>query len=51
MHTRFERAGTSHHITHNMLKSLSGGKSMRARRKRAGRDDEFPISALVAEII
>jgi predicted transposase YbfD/YdcC len=41
---------TLKHITHNMLKSLPGKKSMRVRRKRAGWDDEFLASALDAII-
>jgi predicted transposase YbfD/YdcC len=41
---------TLKHITHNMLKSLPGKKSMRVRRKRAGWDDEFLASALAAEV-
>jgi predicted transposase YbfD/YdcC len=41
---------TLKHITHNMLKSMAGKKSMRVRRKRAGWDDEFLTSALAAEL-
>jgi predicted transposase YbfD/YdcC len=39
---------TMKHITLNMLKSLPGKKSMRVKRKSAGWDDEFLISALAA---
>jgi predicted transposase YbfD/YdcC len=39
------------HITQNLLKSLPGKKSMRVRRKRAGWDDEFLVSALIAELV
>ena len=41
---------TLKHITHNMLKSLPGNKSMRVRRKLAAWDDGFLISALKAQI-
>jgi hypothetical protein len=41
---------TLKHITHNMLKSRPGKKSMRVRRKRAGWDDDFLASALAAEV-
>jgi hypothetical protein len=40
---------TFKHITHNMLKSLPGKKSMRVRWKRAGWDDEFLATALAAD--
>jgi predicted transposase YbfD/YdcC len=43
--------GMMKHITHNLLKSLPGKKSMRVRRQRAGWDDEFLASALVAELV
>jgi len=41
---------TLKHITHNMLKSLSGKKSMRVRRKLAGWDDDFLASALQGKL-
>ena len=41
---------TLKHITHNMLKSLPGKKSMRVRRKLAGWDDDFLACALKAKI-
>jgi predicted transposase YbfD/YdcC len=41
---------TLKHITHNMLKSLPGKKSMRVKRKLAGWDDDFLAAALNAVI-
>jgi predicted transposase YbfD/YdcC len=41
---------TLKHITHNMLKSLPGGKSMRVKRKLAGWNDDFLAVALKTEI-
>jgi predicted transposase YbfD/YdcC len=38
------------HITHNILKSLPGKKSLRVRRKLAAWDDDFLVSALKAQI-